>query len=103
MTSFLHAGTVREFDSGAKGEEMFMQKKKKAKSPECILILMSPCLHQMDVRLRHSVRNRVKFKFVGAAALSTASWGVKRVCGHPGVQEEEEVEVVVVGGWMGGT
>lgn len=57
-------------------------------------------LMQMSVQHRLCVRNQVKFKFMVATALSAAGQGVKSVCDHPGVQEEEEVVVVVGAGYI---
>lgn len=53
----------------------------------------------MAVRPQLCVRNQVKFKFMVATTLSAAGQGVKSVCDHPGVQEEEE-EVVVGAGYI---
>lgn len=53
--------------------------KRGVKEEKSVLILtISLFLYQVDIPLHHSVRNQVKFKFVGAAALSAASQGVKK-------------------------
>lgn len=86
-------GTLQEFSTSVKKLRMGVEEK--IFTFKYILILTSLLYHQLDVKLHHSV-SKVKFKFMGAASLSAVGRGVKSVCGHRGVLEEE----MVVGGWV---